>query len=87
MTPTRPATTNDDVRGNNGSPTSEVGSVQAQNVSEQPAADDGWRALFEAQQTSTRLLVKALTNPANNEEKSITLPKFQPEDADTDARA
>ncbi|CAH2105381.1 unnamed protein product [Euphydryas editha] len=89
MTPTKPATTNDDVHGNEHSPTSEVGSVQAQNVSERPVADDadGWRALFEAQQTSMRLLVEALTNTPNNEDKSITLPEFQPEDADTDARA
>uniref|UniRef100_A0A2A4J968 CCHC-type domain-containing protein n=1 Tax=Heliothis virescens TaxID=7102 RepID=A0A2A4J968_HELVI len=87
MTPTKPTATNDDVDENMVSPTSEVGSVQAQNVSGQITANDGWRALFEAQQNSMRLLVEALTNPPNNEVKSITLPKFQPEDADTDARA
>lgn len=31
--------------------------------------------------------MEALTNPPNIEDKSITLPKFQPEDTDTYARA
>ncbi|CAH2099146.1 unnamed protein product [Euphydryas editha] len=68
MTPTKLATTNDDVHGSDDSPTSEVGSVQAQNVSERPVGVDGWRALFEAQQTSMRLLEEALANPPNNED-------------------
>lgn len=34
-----------------------------------------------------RLLVEALTNSPNIEDKNITLPKFEPEDAETDARA
>lgn len=87
MTPTKPTATNDDVNEESLSPTSEVGSVQAQNVNEQTTANDGWRALFEAQQTSMKLLVEALTKPPNLEDKNITLPKFQPDDANTDARA
>ncbi|XP_028042697.1 uncharacterized protein LOC114252422 [Bombyx mandarina] len=87
MTPTKPAATNGDVNEESLSPTSEVGSVQAQNVNGQITANDGWRALFEAQQTSMKLLVEALTKPPNLEDENITLPKFQPDDANTDARA
>ncbi|XP_026322761.1 uncharacterized protein LOC113232303 [Hyposmocoma kahamanoa] len=87
MTPTKFTTVDDNIDENHVSPTSEAGPVQAQNVSMQTPANDEWRALLEAQQTSIRLLVEALTNPPNIEDKSITLPKFQPEDADTDARA
>lgn len=55
MTPTRPITTNVDVERTDVSPTSEVGSVQAQNVNRSVDASDGWRALFEAQQNSMRI--------------------------------
>ncbi|CAH4036426.1 unnamed protein product [Pieris brassicae] len=87
MTPTKSATTVDDVTGEGVSPTSEVGSVPAQNEDLRTPADDGWRALFEAQQTSMRLLVEALSNPPRTEDKTITLPKFEPENADSDARS
>lgn len=87
MTPTKAVTTNDDVDENHASPISEVGSVPAQNVSEWTTANDGWRALFEAQQNSMMLLVEALSNPLSVEDKCITLPKFQLEDRDSDTRA
>ncbi|XP_047537520.1 uncharacterized protein LOC125071355 isoform X2 [Vanessa atalanta] len=87
MTPTKSSTTIDDVVEKSVSPTSEVGSVPAQNGDLRTPAEDGWRALFEAQQTSMRLLVEALSNPPRTEDKTITLPKFEPEVADSDARA
>ncbi|CAH4028909.1 unnamed protein product [Pieris brassicae] len=87
MTPTKSATTVDDVTGEGVSPTSEVGSVPAQNEDLRTPAHDGWRALFEAQQTSIRLLVEALSNPPRTEDKTITLPKFEPENAASDARS
>ncbi|XP_013138560.1 PREDICTED: uncharacterized protein LOC106103361 [Papilio polytes] len=87
MTPTKSTTTVDDDVIVNTSPISEAGSVPAQNKDLPRPADDGWRALFEAQQTSMRLLVEALTNPPKKEETTTTLPKFEPETADSDARA
>ncbi|CAG5059866.1 unnamed protein product [Parnassius apollo] len=63
MTPTRPMATNDDIEESCVSPTSEVGSVQAQNADRWIEANDGLRALFEAQQNNMRLLVEALRNP------------------------
>lgn len=87
MPPTRPLTTDRDVEDLDRSPTPEAGSMQAQHNRERTTADDGWRALFEAQQNSMRLLVEALTKPPDIGDKGITLPKFQPEDADTDARS
>lgn len=86
MTPTKLVNTNDDVQQNAVSPTSELGSMQAQNVEKSSDGNDGWRALFEPQQNSL-LLVKTLRNPRATEDMNITLPNFEPENADTDARA
>ncbi|CAG5005234.1 unnamed protein product, partial [Parnassius apollo] len=49
MTPTRPVVTDDHFEENCVSPTSEVGSMQAQNADKWIEANDGLRALFEAQ--------------------------------------
>ncbi|KAH8394375.1 hypothetical protein KR215_007026, partial [Drosophila sulfurigaster] len=66
------------------SPTSEVGSVSPQNLS-----NDQWRALFEAQNKSFRELIKSMQIPrtATQPSRKVTLPKFCPDTTNADAAA
>lgn len=65
-------------------PTSEVGSNQANEMA-QNSGNDQWRQMFDLQSSQMRALIQAIKSPSSS--KPVTIPEFNPDKRDSNARS